>query len=202
VNSENPKPKTSKYKLNNKMIYPIVVYGSPVLRQIAKDIDARYPDLDKLLTDMYETMYTADGMGLAAPQIGKSVRVFVVDATTLEDEDPSLKDFRKAFINPHIMELNGESVVMNEGCLSLPKLREDVDRQNKVRIQYYDENWKFFDEVYEGLKARIIQHEYDHLDGILFIDRIPAIRKKLIKGKLNDITRGKVNITYKTKLMK
>jgi peptide deformylase len=202
VNSENPKPKTSNYKLNNKMIYPIVVYGSPVLRQIAKDIDARYPDLDKLLTDMYETMYTADGMGLAAPQIGKSVRVFVVDATTLEDEDPSLKDFRKAFINPHIMELNGESVVMNEGCLSLPKLREDVDRQNKVRIQYYDENWKFFDEVYEGLKARIIQHEYDHLDGILFIDRIPAIRKKLIKGKLNDITRGKVNITYKTKLMK
>lgn len=184
------------------MIYPIVIYGSPVLRQIAKDIDARYPDLDNLLADMYETMYTADGMGLAAPQIGKSVRVFVVDATTLEDEDPSLKDFRKAFINPHIMELNGESVVMNEGCLSLPKLREDVDRHNKVRIQYYDENWKFFDEVYEGLKARIIQHEYDHLDGILFIDRIPAIRKKLIKGKLNDITRGKVNISYKTKLMK
>jgi peptide deformylase len=184
------------------MIYPIVVYGSPVLRQIAKDIDGQYPDLDKLLADMYETMYTADGMGLAAPQIGKSVRVFVVDATTLEDEDPSLKDFRKAFINPHIMELNGESVVMNEGCLSLPKLREDVDRHNKVRIQYYDENWKFFDEVYEGLKARIIQHEYDHLDGILFIDRIPAIRKKLIKGKLNDITRGKVNISYKTKLMK
>ncbi|HJZ40410.1 MAG TPA: peptide deformylase [Bacteroidales bacterium] len=184
------------------MIYPIVVYGSPVLRQIAKDIDARYPDLGKLLADMYETMYTADGMGLAAPQIGKSVRVFVMDATTLEGEDPSLKDFKKAFINPHIMELNGESVVMNEGCLSLPKLREDVDRHNKVRIQYYDENWKFFDEVHEGLKARIIQHEYDHLNGILFIDRIPAIRKKLIKGKLNDITKGKVNIFYKTKLMK
>ena len=184
------------------MIHPIVIYGSPILRLVAKDINKNYPDLTGFIADMFETMYKADGMGLAAPQIGKSIRVFVVDATSLEDEDPTLKDFKKAFINPHIIELDGESIVMNEGCLSLPKLREDVDRHNRVRIQYHDENWNLRDEVYDGLKARVIQHEYDHLDGILFIDRIPAIRKKLIKGKLNDITKGKVNISYKTRLLK
>jgi peptide deformylase len=184
------------------MIYPIVVYGSPVLRQIAKEINADYANLKSLLSDLFDTMYKSDGMGLAAPQIGKSVRIFVVDATSLEDEDPSLKDFKKAFINPKLRILGEETIVMNEGCLSLPKIREDVDRHNRIRITYYDENWNFFDEEYEGLKARVIQHEYDHLDGILFIDKISPLRRKMLKGKLNDITKCKVDVSYKIKMLK
>jgi peptide deformylase len=184
------------------MIYPIVVYGSPVLRLKSKDINADYNGLQQLIADLFETMYKADGMGLAAPQIGKSIRIFVIDATSLQEEDPSLKDFKKAFINPQILELDGETVVMNEGCLSFPKLREDVNRYNKVRISYYDENWQFYDETYEGLRARVIQHEYDHLDGVLFIDRIPAIRKKMLKGKLKDISKCKVDVSYKIKMLK
>lgn len=184
------------------MVYPIVVYGSPVLRQVAKDIDAAYPDLQKLLDDMFETMYKADGMGLAAPQIGKSIRIFVVDATALEEDDPEMKDFKKAFINPHILHLDGEMEVMNEGCLSLPKLREDVERHNKVVIRYRDEHFVEKEETYEGLKARVIQHEYDHLDGVLFIDRISPLRRKLLKGKLNDISKLKVDASYKIKLQK
>lgn len=184
------------------MIYPIVVYGSPILRHVAKEIDSSYPNLKALISDMFDTMYKSDGMGLAAPQIGKSIRIFVVDATPLADEDPDLKDFKKAFINPKLQVLGEETVVMNEGCLSLPKIREDVDRHNKIKITYYDENWKFVEEEYEGLKARVIQHEYDHLDGILFVDRINPLRKKLLKGKLNDITRLKVDVPYKIKLLK
>lgn len=184
------------------MVYPIVVYGSPVLRQVAKDIDRDYPDLPKLLADMYETMYRADGMGLAAPQIGKSIRIFVVDATSLEEDEPEMKDFKKAFINPHILSLDGDTVVMNEGCLSLPKLREDVERHNRVRIRYRDENFEEREEEYEGLKARVIQHEYDHLEGVLFVDRISPIRRKLLKGKLNDISKCKVDASYKIKLQK
>jgi peptide deformylase len=184
------------------MVYPIVVYGSPILRMVAKDITPEYPGLKQFIEDMFETMYKADGMGLAAPQIGKSIRIFVVDGTSLEEDDPAMKDFKKAFINPKILELNGDPVLMNEGCLSLPKLREDVDRSNKVHIRYYDENFNFFDEVYEGLKARVIQHEYDHLEGVLFIDRIPPLRKKLLKGKLNDITKLKVDVAYKIKFLK
>lgn len=184
------------------MIYPIVVYGSPILRQIAREIDENYPNLPSLISDMFDTMYKSDGMGLAAPQIGKSIRIFVVDATSLADEDPSLKDFKKAFINPKLQVLDEETLVMNEGCLSLPKIREDVDRHNKVRITYYDENWNFKDEEYDGLKARVIQHEYDHLDGILFIDKIPPLRKKMLKGKLNDITKCKVDVAYKIKVLK
>jgi len=184
------------------MVYPIVVYGSPVLRLKAKEIDADYKELQQLIADMFETMYKADGMGLAAPQIGKSIRIFVIDATSLQEDDPSLKDFKKAFINPQILKLDGENVIMNEGCLSLPKLREDVYRHNKITISYHDENWQFHNEIYEGLKARVIQHEYDHLDGIMFVDRIPAIRKKMLKGKLNDISRCKVDVPYKIKMMK
>ena len=184
------------------MIYPIVVYGSPVLRTVAKEISADYPNLKQFLDDLFETMYKADGMGLAAPQVGKSIRIFVVDGTSLEDDEPSMKDFKKTFINPKILELEGESMVMNEGCLSLPKLREDVNRYNKVKIRYYDENFNFFEEEYEGLKARVIQHEYDHLEGVLFIDKIPPLRRKLLKGKLNDITKLKVDVHYKTKLQK
>jgi peptide deformylase len=184
------------------MIYPIVVYGSPILRQVAKEINADYPNLKSLVSDMFDTMYKSDGMGLAAPQIGKSVRIFVVDATSLAEEDPDLKDFKKAFFNPKLELLGEETMVMNEGCLSLPKLREDVNRHNKVRIKYYDESWNYFEEEYEGLKARVIQHEYDHLDGIMFIDRINPLRKKLLKGKLNDISKCKVDVPYKIKLLK
>lgn len=151
---------------------------------------------------MFDTMYKSDGMGLAAPQIGKSVRIFVVDATSLAEEDPDLKDFKKAFFNPKLELLGEETMVMNEGCLSLPKLREDVNRHNKVRIKYFDENWNYFEEEYEGLKARVIQHEYDHLDGIMFIDRINPLRKKLLKGRLNDISKCKVDVPYKIKLLK
>jgi peptide deformylase len=184
------------------MIYPIVVYGSPILRLIAREINADFPNLKALVSDLFDTMYKSDGMGLAAPQIGKSVRVFVVDGTSLADEDPALKDFKKAFINPKLQVKGEETIVMNEGCLSLPKIREDVDRHNKVRITYYDENWNYFEEEYEGLKARVIQHEYDHLDGILFIDKIPPLRKKMLKGKLNDITKCKVDVSYKIKVLK
>ncbi|MBN1143049.1 MAG: peptide deformylase [Bacteroidales bacterium] len=184
------------------MIYPIVVYGSSVLRQVAKDIPADHPNLNALISDMFDTMYKSDGMGLAAPQIGKSLRLFVVDATSLADEDPSLADFKKAFINAKLTLLDEETMVMNEGCLSLPKIREDVERKNKVRITYYDENWNFHDEEYEGLKARVIQHEYDHLEGVLFIDRINVLRRKLLKGKLNDITKCQVDVPYKIKVIK
>ncbi len=184
------------------MIYPIVVYGSPILRQVAKEIDADYPNLKSLISDMFDTMYKSDGMGLAAPQIGKSIRIFVVDATSLADEDPELKDFKKAFINPKLQVIGEETIVMNEGCLSLPKLREDVDRHNKVRITYYDENWNYLEEEYVGLKARVIQHEYDHLDGIMFVDRINPLRKKLLKGRLNDITKLRVDVPYKTRFLK
>ena len=184
------------------MVYPIVVYGSPVLRTVAKEINADYPNLKQFLDDLFETMYKADGMGLAAPQVGKSIRIFIVDGTSLEEDEPAMKDFKITFINPKIIELDGESMVMNEGCLSLPKLREDVNRYNKVKIRYYDENFKFFEEEYEGLKARVIQHEYDHLEGVLFIDKLTPLRRKLLKGKLNDITKLKVDVHYKTKLQK
>jgi peptide deformylase len=184
------------------MIYPIVVYGSPILRQVAREINRDHPNLQTLISDMFDTMYKSDGMGLAAPQIGKSVRLFVVDATSLADEDPALQDFKKAFINPKLELIGEETLVMNEGCLSLPKLREDVDRHNKVRISYFDENWNYFEEEFEGLKARVIQHEYDHLDGIMFIDRINPLRRKLLQGKLNDITKCRVEVSYKIKVLK
>jgi peptide deformylase len=186
------------------MIYPIVVYGSPVLRQVAKEIRAEdFPNLKNLISDLFDTMYKSDGMGLAAPQIGKSIRIFVVDATSLAEEDPTLADFKKVFINPQLQILGEETIVMNEGCLSLPKIREDVNRSNKVKITYCDENWNYFEEEYDGLKARVIQHEYDHLEGVLFIDKINPLRRKLLKGKLNDITKCKVdNLAYKIKVLK
>jgi peptide deformylase len=184
------------------MVYPIVVYGSPILRKKAVDIEKDNPELKQLVDDMFETMYKADGLGLAAPQIGKSIRIFIIDATSLEEDDPSLKDFKKAFINPKIIEKSGEIWTFNEGCLSLPTLHEDVDRESKIRIQYYDENFEYYDERFDGVKARIIQHEYDHLEGILFPDRLPPLRRKLLKGKLSAITKLKVDVAYKIKVMK
>jgi len=184
------------------MVHPIVVYGSPILRKTAKDIERDFKGLDTLINDMFESMDKSDGMGLAAPQIGKSLRLFVTDGSSLVEDVPSMGDFKKVYINARLVEEDGEPWAFNEGCLSLPKIREDVLRKPRIRLQYYDENWQFHDEYFDGVKARIIQHEYDHTDGILFIDRISPIRKKLLKGKLNDITKCKVDVDYKIRVMK
>lgn len=180
------------------MIYPIVVYGHPILRKVAEDVEKDYPGLDQLIDDLFETMYHAEGIGLAAPQIGKSVRIFVIDGEPAADDEPSMTDFKQAFINAHIVEKSGELVPMTEGCLSIPNLREEVNRESRIRIEYFDRNWEFHDEIYEGFKARIILHEYDHLDGVMFTDRVGPLRKRLLKGKLNAISRGIFESVYKT----
>lgn len=182
------------------MIYPIVVYGDPVLRQRAKDIE-QGTDLKQLILDMYETMHGAQGIGLAAPQIGKSIRLFVVDGSVLEDE-PDMQDFTKAFINPVMLEELGTPWEYEEGCLSIPTIREKISRREKLRIRYYDEEWKIREEEYEGIKARIIQHEYDHIEGKLFIDYLAPLKKRLLKGKLADISKGKVDTEYRIKANK
>jgi peptide deformylase len=180
------------------MIYPIVVYGHPVLRKVAVDIDRDYPEINKLIDDLFETMYYSDGLGLAAPQIGKSIRLFVIDGKPISEDEPSLADFKKVFINAKISERCGELQPMNEGCLSIPNLREEVMRESHIRIKYFDENWVEHDEVYDGYKARIIQHEYDHLDGILFPDKLNPLRRRLLKGKLSAISKGNFEADYKT----
>jgi peptide deformylase len=149
---------------------------------------------------MFETMYYAEGLGLAAPQVGKSIRLFVIDGKPLADEEPEFADFRKVFINARIIEKSGELKPMSEGCLSIPNLREEVNRESHIRIKYFDENWQEFDEVYDGYRARVIQHEYDHLDGILFPDKLNPLRKRLLKGKLTAISKGKFEADYKTVL--
>lgn len=183
------------------MVYPIYVIGHPVLRKKALDIDRDHPGLDQLIDDLFETMYKADGLGLAAPQIGKSVRIFVVDGAPIADDEPELADFRHVFINAHITERSGEIVPMNEGCLSIPKLHEEVNRESFIRMNYYDESWAYHEAVFEGYKARIIQHEYDHLDGILFTDKVSPIRKRLLKSKLSALSKGKFEVSYKTILL-
>lgn len=180
------------------MVYPIVVYGHPILRKEAVDIEKDYPGLSTLIPDLFETMYRSEGMGLAAPQIGKSIRIFVIDGTPIAEDEPELEGFRKVFINARIVEKDGEMVPMSEGCLSIPHLREEVNRENRIRITYYDENWDFHDEIYEGYRARIIQHEYDHLDGILFTDKLNPLRRRLIKSKLTAISKGRFEADYKT----
>lgn len=182
------------------MVYPIVIYGHPVLRKEAADIEKDHPGLSTLIPDLFETLHRSEGMGLAAPQIGKSIRIFVIDGTPLAEDEPELEGFKKVFINARIVERDGGLVPMSEGCLSIPHLREEVNRENRVRITYYDENWEFHDEIYEGYKARIIQHEYDHLDGILFTDRLNPLRRRLIKSKLNAISKGRFEADYKTVL--
>ena len=181
------------------MILPIYLYGHPVLRKETKDIPPDYPKLQTLLENMYETMYQAEGIGLAAPQIGLEDRILVIDLSPCAKDDPSCAGFKKTLINAHIMERDGEEVLMEEGCLSIPDIHEKVPRPNRIRIQYLDENLQAHDEVYEGYKARVIQHEYDHLDGILFTDRIAGIRKQLIRSKLNKIMAGIVDCSYKVK---
>jgi peptide deformylase len=197
------------------MVLPIVVYGDPVLRKVAENIDKNYPDLDKLIKDMFDTMYNANGVGLAAPQIGKAIRLFVVDASPFGEKDEEdendelsleerkkLKDFKKVFINAKILNEEGEEWAFSEGCLSIPKIRENVNRQPKIEIEYYDENFVKHCEVFDGVRARIIQHEYDHIEGKLFTDRISPFKRRLLSGKLNDIANGKITADYKTRVYK
>ena len=182
------------------MIYPIVMYGDPVLRQRAKDIDPG-TDLKQLIQDMFETMYAAQGVGLAAPQIGKGIRLFVVDASAMsddeEEDDEALVGFKKAFINPQVLEETGTPWDFEEGCLSIPNIREKVSRKESIRIRYFDEDWKQHEEEFDGIKARIIQHEYDHIEGKLFVDYLTPLKKRLLKGKLADISKGKVDTEYR-----
>lgn len=182
------------------MVYPIVIYGHPVLRKVAEDINKDYPGLQELIADLFETLYKSEGVGLAAPQIGKSIRIFIVDGEPLAEDEPSLAGFKKAFINARIIEKSGDFELMTEGCLSIPNLREEVNREARIRITYHDEKWELHDEVYNGYIARIIQHEYDHLDGILFTDKVSPLRRRLIKGKLMAISKGKFEADYKTVL--
>jgi peptide deformylase len=181
------------------MIYPIVAYGDPVLKKVAVDITKDYEGLAEVIENMWETMYAANGIGLAAPQIGKSIRLFVVDATAFEDDEPELADFKKVFINARIVEEDGEKWPFNEGCLSIPKIREDISRHEEIVIEYLDENFKKYKDTFSGMAARIIQHEYDHIDGILFVDHLSPLRKRLLSGKLNDITKGNVDVDYRMK---
>ena len=180
------------------MVYPIVVYGDPILRKRAKEImNLSVPEIKALIEDMFESMYAAHGIGLAAPQIGKSIRLFVVDGTTLEDEEEDMTGFKKVFINPEIIEETGEPWQFEEGCLSIPNIRENVSRQDTVRVRYTDEEGKKKDETYNGIKARIIQHEYDHLNGKMFIDYLTPLKKRMLKGKLTDISKGDVKTEYR-----
>lgn len=186
------------------MILPIVAYGDPVLRRKAEAIDSSFPDLSTLIANMFETMYQANGVGLAAPQIGKSIRLFIIDAAPFgedpeNEEEVALGKFKKIFINAVILDEEGVEWKYNEGCLSIPKIREDVMRKPTIRIRYKDENFNSFEETYSGIAARIIQHEYDHIEGKLFTDRISPMRRQLLKNKLNDISQGRVNTDYKMK---
>lgn len=184
------------------MIYPIYIYGSSVLRNENEEIIADYPGLKALVDDMFETMYASDGVGLAAPQIGKNIRMFVVDGTFNAEEDPELQHFKKVFINPVIYDRFGEEVLFNEGCLSVPGIHEDVLRRDCVRIRYRDEHFNEYDREYCGYAARVIQHEYDHLEGKIFTDHLSPLRKTLLKSKLSAMSKGKFKADYKCKLVK
>ncbi len=179
------------------MILPIVAYGHPTLRKVAEEIDADYPGLDELISDMFETMYSSSGVGLAAPQVNKSIRLFIVDATPYADDFPEAAEFKKVLINPYILEESGEEWSFNEGCLSVPNVREDIIRKPKIRIEYHDRDFNLIEETYDGVMARIIQHEYDHIEGKIFVERVSPIRKVLIKRKLHDISTGNIDVDYK-----
>ncbi|MDR2816436.1 MAG: peptide deformylase [Proteiniphilum sp.] len=186
------------------MILPIYIYGHPALRKVAQDIDPEnYPNLKKLIANMFETMYAAEGVGLAGPQVGLEDRIFVVDLSPIADEKhPEFKDFKKAFINAHIIERRGEVEAVEEGCLSIPGIHEKVPREDEIHIRYIDENLQPHDETYSGYMARVIQHEYDHIDGVLFTDKISPLRKRMVKGKLADMEKGKVACEYKIRTVK
>ena len=187
------------------MLLPIVAYGDPILRTICKDITPDYPDLSKLIEDMWETMYYSNGVGLAAPQVNYDIRLFVIDSTQVfanldEDEKDKYPDgpgIKQVFINAHVKELHGEDWTYNEGCLSIPKIREDITRNEEVTLEYVDENFQPFTKTFMGITARVILHEYDHIEGKLFIDYLKPLKRKLLKGKLDDISRGKIKVDYK-----
>jgi peptide deformylase len=187
------------------MILPIVAYGAPILRTVAKDITPDYPQLDKLLEDMWETMYASSGVGLAAPQINRDVRIFVMDSAqifaNLEDDEkgkyPDEPGIKQVFINAHIKGVNGGEWSYNEGCLSIPKIREDISRPEEVTVAFVDEQFQPHVKTFNGVTARIIQHEYDHIDGKLFIDYLRPLKRKLLRGKLDDISKGKIKVDYK-----
>jgi peptide deformylase len=179
------------------MIYPIVVYGDPVLRKKAAPIEMATEEFEEFMKNLWETMYYSDGVGLAAPQVGKSIRVFVVDASGGAKEEPELQDFKKAFINPEIIETSEEDCLFNEGCLSLPEIREDISRPVSIAIHYFDENFEEHTDTYKGYAARIIQHEFDHLEGKLFIDYLSPLKKRLLKSKLLNISKGKIETRYR-----
>lgn len=190
--------------MKENMILPIIAYGDPVLRKKAKVVSKEHPKLEVLISNMYETMYQASGVGLAAPQVGLSIRVFLVDASPFADDEDlneaerlQLKNFKQTFINAKIIEEEGDDWAFNEGCLSIPHIREDVFRKPKIKIQFQDENFKTYIKEFDGILARVIQHEYDHIEGILFTDKISAFKKRLIKGKLSNISKGKISIDYK-----
>ena len=189
-----------------KMILPIIAYGDPVLRKVGVDIDKEYPNLSELIENMKETMVNARGIGLAAPQIAKSIRLFIVDTSPFEkDEDLDEKEreflanFKKVFINAKILKEEGDEWAFNEGCLSIPDINEDVFREEKITIEYFDENFEKHTEILDGLAARVVQHEYDHIEGILFTDKISSLKKRLIKKKLENISKGKVSPDYRMK---
>ena len=179
------------------MIYPIVLYGNSVLRERAVEIVKGEVDVKKLSEDMFETMHNADGIGLAAPQIGISKRIFVVDGSMLEDED--MKDFKEVFINPTIESETGDAWEFEEGCLSIPAVRGGVSRKSNIQITYFDEEWNKKNKEYDGMRARVIQHEFDHINGKLFVDYLPSLKRKLLKNKLSEILRGKVDVNYNVK---
>ena len=177
---------------------PIVAYGHPTLKKKGEEIERDFPGLDELIEDMFESMYHSNGVGLAAPQINKSIRLFVIDASPYEEHDTLCKDFKRVFINAQIIRQEGEPWEFEEGCLSVPGINEYVRREPVIYMSYYDRDWNFHEEErFEGMPARIIQHEYDHIEGVVFVERLPQIRKMLLKRKLNDITNGKVEPGYK-----
>lgn len=179
------------------MILPVVAYGHPVLKRVAEDIDADYPNLQQLISDMFETMYYSEGVGLAAPQINKSIRLFVIDTDPFSETYPEGKGIKKVFINPEIVEVSEETWTFREGCLSLPEMNEEVQRPSVIKINYLDENFVEHEEVYDGIVARVIQHEYDHLEGKVYVDRVAPMRKMLLKNKLRNISEGNVYVDYK-----
>ena len=182
------------------MILPIYTYGQQALRKVSVDIDAEYPNLKELIANMFETLTASDGVGLAAPQIGKDIRLAVIDLDVLAEEYPKYKDFRKAYINPHIVEYDdSEMESMEEGCLSLPGIHEPVKRPTRIRVKYVDEDFNEHDEWVEGYLARVMQHEFDHLDAKLFIDRVSPFRRQLINGKLKNLLQGKFRCGYRVK---
>ena len=192
------------------MILPIVAYGDPILKKECEEIDETYPNLKQLISDMFETMYKAKGVGLAAPQIGKNIRLFIVDGSPFAEDDEAeddpraegIENFKKVFINPIIEEERGKDWPFQEGCLSIPKIRENVSRKPDITVSFYDENWELKEESYSGYAARIFQHEYDHIEGILLRITLSPIKKKLIQKKLNNITNGEIDIDYKMRFPK